>query len=93
MTSKGWALDNKDSPERYKIDCLTLTAGYSQLTNQPTHIVFLYRSYFHYQVKFVKDSGVEFSLFNRGRYNTNFGKVSLKSPLPLPYTREACNSE
>ena len=93
-SSKWWALD-KDAPEGHEIESLTSTAGYSQLINQLTHITNTSAScvvlIFTTNSSFVKDSGVELSLFDKCHDDIIFRKVSLKISIPPPYTREVWN--
>ena len=94
-SSKWWPLD-KDFPEGHEIESLTSTAGYSQLIDQPEQITNTSSScidlIFTTNSCFVKDSGVELSLFDKCHHNIIFGKVNLKIPLPA-YTREVWSYE
>ena len=86
---KWWAFD-KDSPEGRKIESLTSTAGYSQLIDQQKHITNTSSSCIDLvsttNSSFLKDSGIELSLFDICHHNIIFGKARPKISLLSPYT-------
>ena len=54
-----------------EIDSLTLSAGYKQIIDKPTHIV--------------NNSGGDVSIFDECHHNIIFDKVNISVPLPLIY--------
>ena len=89
-STKWWKLD-KENLEGREIN-ITRAAGYSQLINQPTHIIkdslscidLIFRS----NPNLIYSSGVEMSLFEKCYHNIVYGKIDFKIPIPPPYMRE-----
>ena len=86
-SSKWWNFE-QDSQEVNEIDSITSTAGYNQLTGYFNHVAKTPSSsinlIFTTNPNLIKETGVEFLLFDKCYHNLTFGKLSCKLPF-LPY--------
>ena len=89
--SKWWSSD-KQNFEGGGIHSSTTSAGYTQLTDQPTHIIS--NSFSCIDVVFasnpnvIYNSNVELSLFDKCYRNYVFGELNFMVPLPPTYKRQ-----
>ena len=72
-----------------ELDCLTLSAGYSQIFDKPTHIVKNSIScidlIFCTNTNVISEHRVNVSIFEKCDHNIIFGKIDIHVPLPPPY--------
>ena len=75
-----------------EIDNITTTAGYSQLINKPTHFINGTSScidlIFSSNVSFIRNYGIEQSIYEKCHHNITYGTLDFNAPLPPPYYRE-----
>ena len=92
--SRWWQNDITNSAGQ-EIDSLTLSAGYKQIIDKPTHIVNNSMScidlLFCTNQNTISNYGVDVSIFDKCHHNINFGKVNILVPLSLVYIREVWN--
>ena len=92
--SRCWQNDITKSAGQ-EIDSLTLSAGYKQIIDKPTHIVnnsmscteFLFCT----NQNTSSNYGVDVSIFDKCHRNIIFGKVNIRVSLPPVYIREVWN--
>ena len=92
--SRWWQNDITNSAGQ-EIDSLTLSAGYKQIIDKPTHIVNNSMScidlLFCTNQNTISNYGVDVSVFDKCHHNIIFGKVNIRVPLPPVYIREVWN--
>ena len=75
-----------------ELDSLTSTAGYTQLSDKPTHAFSGGSSFidliFCNKPEIVSEFGIDHSLFQTCHHNLIFAKISANMFLPLNYNRE-----
>ena len=90
--SSQWRSLDKENNEGREISFLTSSAGYSQLIDQPTHIIKESSScidlIFICNPSFISASRVELSLYEKCHHNLIYGKINFNVPLPPPYIRD-----
>ena len=90
--SPQWCTLDMENNKGCEISFLTSSAGYSQLTDQPTHITKESSSsidlIFTSNPSFLSASGVELSLYEKCHQNLIYGKINFNVPLPPPYICE-----
>ena len=71
---------------------IATTAGYSQLINKPTHFINGTSScidlIFSSNVSFIRNYGIEQSIYEKCHHNITYGTLDFNVPLPPPYYRE-----
>ena len=88
--SRWWQNDITKSAGQ-EIDSLTLSAGYKQIIDIPTHIVNNSMSCICTNQNTISNYGVDVSIFDKCHHNIIFGKVNICVPLPPVYIREVWN--
>ena len=90
--SSNWWKNDITNSVGEKLDSLTSSAGYSQIIDEPTHIVNNSTScidlIFCTNTNVISKRGVDVSIFERCHYNIIVGKTDIFVPLPPPYLRE-----
>ena len=88
-----WCSSEKNYLAVLEIDNITTTAGYSQLINKPTHFINGTSScidlIFSSNVSFIRNYGIEQSIYEKYHHNITYGTLDFNVPLPLPYYRES----
>ena len=90
-----WCQNDITNSAVQEIDSLTLSAGYNQIIDKPTHIVNNSMScidlFFCTNQNRISNYGVDVSIFNKCHHNIIFGKVNIRVPLPPVYIHEVWN--
>ena len=87
-----WYTTGKVNAAGPELDSITMTAGYSQMINKPTH--FLNESsscvdlIFSANTSFVKICGSEPLIYEKCHHNIIYGTLNFNIPLPPPYYRD-----
>ena len=88
--SKWCSFDTSDNIGK-KLDTITSTAGYSQITDKPTHFTNNSSSYtdliFTSNSSIIVDSSIEKSLCSSCHHDIIYGKINFRVPLPPPHFR------
>ena len=88
--SKWWPSDKETFKGRV-LHSLTISAGYTQLIDQPTHVINNSSSYidlaFASNPNVICNSDVGLSLFDKCHHNLIFGELNFMVPLPPTYKR------
>ena len=75
-----------------ELDSFTLSAGYNQIIDTPTHVINTSMSYidliFCTNQSVISNHGVDVSIFDKCRHNIIYGKINIRVPLPPTYVRE-----
>ena len=87
--SKWYSFDTSDNIGK-ELETITSTTGYTQIIDEPTH----FRNYsfscihliFTSNLSIIVDSGIEKSRCSRCYFDTIYGKIDLRVPLPPPRT-------
>ena len=89
--SIGWQ-NNITNSIPQKIDSLTLSAGYKQMIDKPTHVVNNSMScidlLFWTNQNTISSNRVDVSIFEKFHHNIIFAKINILVPLPPVYVRE-----
>ena len=83
-----WCSSDKNNKPGLEIDNITTTAGYSQLMNKPTHFINGTSSCIDL-ISFIRNYGIEQSIYEKYHHNITYGTLDFNVPLPLPYYRES----
>ena len=79
--SRWWQYDITDSTGQ-EIDCLTLSAGYKQMTDKPTHVVNNSMScidlLFSTNQSTISIYGIDVSIFDKCHHNIIFDKINIR---------------
>ena len=90
-SSNWWENDITNSVGK-ELDSLTLSAGYSQIIDKPTHIVNNSMScidlIFCTNTNVISKHGVNVCIFEKCHHDIIFGKIDIPVPLPPVYVRE-----
>ena len=88
-TSKWWSSD-KETFEGRAMHSLKTSAGYTQLIEQPTHVINNSSSCIGlvFASNVICNSGVELSLFDKCHHNLVSGELNFMLPLPPTYKRQ-----
>ena len=71
------------------IDNITISAGYSQLTNEPDCIDLIFSS----DLNITSNYGIEKTIHEKCHHGIIYGTLNFNVPLPPPYCREIWDSE
>ena len=74
-----------------ELDSLTLSAGYNQITDKPTHVINTMSCIdliFCTNQRVISNHGVDVSIFDKCHHNIIYGKINIRVPLPPTYVRE-----
>ena len=86
-----WKGDITNSAGR-EIASLTLSAGYTQITDKPTHVINNSMScidlIFCNNQNLISKYGVDASIFDKCHHSIIYGKIDIRIPLPPKYVRE-----
>ena len=87
-----WCASDKSSTAGIQLDNITMTSGYNQMIDKPTHYINESSScidlIFSSNVNLTKNCGVEQSLYEKCRHNIIYGTLNFNILLPPPYYRE-----
>ena len=87
-----WCSSDKNNIAGLEIDNITTTAGYSRLINKAIHFINGTSScvdlIFSSNVSFVRNYGIEQSIYEKRHHNITYGTLDFNVPLPPPYYRE-----
>ena len=87
-----WSSSDKNNIAVLEIDNITTTAGYSQLINKPTHFINGTSScidlIFCSNVSFIRNYGIEQSIYEKCHHNITYGTLDFNVPLPPLYYRD-----
>ena len=83
--------------EGQELDSLTLSAGYNQIIDKPTHVINTSMScidlIFCTNQSVISNHGVDVSIFDKCHHNIIYGKINIRVPLPPTYVREVWDYE
>ena len=72
-----------------ELDLLTLSAGYNQIIDKPTHVINTSMScidlIFCTNQSVISNHGVDVSIFDKCHHNIIYGKINIRVPLPPAY--------
>ena len=81
-----WCASDKNNTAGIELDNITMTSGYNQMTDKPTHFVNESQScidlIFSSNVNLTKNCGVEQSLYEKCDHNIIYGTLNFNIPLP-----------
>ena len=87
-----WWKNNITNLQGEEIDTLTSSAGYSQLIDEPIHVLNNSKScidlIFCTNKSIISNHGVDVSIFDKCHHNIIFGKIDIRVPLPPVYAHE-----
>ena len=87
-----WCASDKSNTTGIELDNITMTSGYNQMIDKPTHYINESSScidlIFSSNVNLTKNCGVEQSLYEKCRHNIIYGTLNFNILLPPPYYRE-----
>ena len=87
-----WCSSDKNNIAGLEIENITTTADYSQLINKPTHFINGTSScidlIFSSNVSFIRNYGIEQSIYEKCHHNITYGTLDFNVPLPPLYYRE-----
>ena len=87
-----WCSSDKNNIAGLEIDNITIMAVYSQLINKPTLFINETSSFidliFSSNVSFIRNYGIEQSIYEKCHHNITYDTHDFNVPLPLPYYRE-----
>ena len=87
-----WCASDKNNTAGIELDSITMTSGYNQMIDKPTHFINESSScidlIFSSNVNLTKNCGVEQSLYKSCHHNIIYGTLNFNIALPLPYFRE-----
>ena len=87
-----WCASDKSSTAGIQLDNITMTSGYNQMIDKPTHYINESSScidlIFSSNVNLTKNCGVEQSLYEKCRHNIIYGTLNFNILLPPPCYRE-----
>ena len=80
-----------------ELDLLTLSAGYNQIIDKPTHVINTSMScidlIFCTNQSVISNHGVDVSIFDKCHHNIIYGKINICVPLPPTYVQEVWDYE
>ena len=75
-----------------ELDSLTLSAGYNQIIDKPTHVINTSMSCIDFifctNQSVISNHGVDVSIFDKCHHNIIYGKINIRVPLPPAYVQE-----
>ena len=87
-----WWKNDITNLQDQELDSLTLSAGYNQFIDKPTHVINNSMScidlMFCTNKSVISNHGVDVSIFDKCHHNIIFGKINIHVPLPPTYVRE-----
>ena len=88
--SKWWKNDITNL-QGQELDSLTLSAGYNQIIDKPTHVINASKPCFDLtfctnQIV-ISNHGADVSIFDKCHHNIIYGKINIRVPLPQTYMR------
>ena len=94
--SKWWKNDITNL-QGQELDSLTLSAGYNQIIDRPTHVINTSMScidlIFCINQSVISNHGVDVSIFDKCHHNIIYFKINIRVPLPPTYVREVLDYE
>ena len=92
-----WWKNNTTNLQGQELDSLTLSAGYNQIIDKPTHVINTSMSCidlgFCTNQSAISNHGVDVSIFDKCHHNIIYGKINIRVPLPPTYVREVWDYE
>ena len=90
--SSKWSNSDKNNRASIELDNITVSAGYSQLINEPTHFVNKTSScidlIFSSDLNITSNCGIEKTIHEKCHDDIIYRTLNFNVPLPLPYCRE-----
>ena len=87
-----WWKNDITNLQGQELDSLTLSAGYNQIIDKPTHVINTYIScidlIFCTNPSVISNHGADVSIFDKYHRNIIYGKINICVPLPSTYVRE-----
>ena len=86
-----WWKNDMTNLQGQELDSLTLSAGYNQITDKPTHVINTMSCIdliFCTNQSVISNHGVDVSIFDKCHHNIIYGKINIRVPLPPTYVRE-----
>ena len=87
-----WWKNDMTNLQGQELDSLTLSAGYNQIIDKPTHVINTSMScidlIFCTNQSVISSHGVDVSIFDKCHHNIIYGKINIRVPLPPAYVRE-----
>ena len=87
-----WWKNDITNLQGQELDSLTLSAGYNQIIDKPTHVINTSMScidlIFCTNQSVISNHGVDVSIFDNCHHNIIYGKINIRVPLPPTYVRE-----
>ena len=92
-----WWKNDITNLEGQELDSLTLSAGYNQIIDKPTHVINTSMScidlIFCTNQSVISNHGVDVSIFGKCHHNIIYSKTNIRVPLPPTYVREVWDYE
>ena len=92
-----WWKNDITNLQGQELDSLTLSAGYNQIIDKPTHVINTFMSsidlIFCTNQSVISNHGVDVSIFDKCHHNIICGKINIRVPLPPTYVREVWDYE
>ena len=92
-----WWKNDITNLQGQELDSLTLSAGYNQIIDKPTHVINTSMScidlIFCTNQSVISNHGVDVSIFDKCHHNIIYGKINIRVPLPPTYVREVWDYE
>ena len=92
-----WWKNDITNLQGQELDSLTLSAGYNQIIDKPTHVINTSMScidlIFCTNQSVILNHGVDVSIFDKCHHNIIYGKINTRVPLPPTYVREVWDYE
>ena len=90
--SSKWCNSDKSNRAGIELDNITTSAGYSQLINEPTHIINKTSSYidliFSSDLNVTRNCGIEKTIYEKCHNDIIYGTLNFNVPLPPPYYKD-----
>ena len=87
-----WWKNDMTNLQGQELDSLTLSAGYNQIIDKPTHVINTSMScidlIFCTNQSVISNHGVDVSIFDKCHHNIIYGKINIRVPLPPAYVRK-----
>ena len=92
-----WWKNDISNLQDQELDSLTLSTGYNQIIDKPTHVINISMScidlIFCTNQSVISNHGVDVSIFDKCHHNIIYCKINIRVPLPPTYVREVWDYE
>ena len=97
LDSYRWWKNDITNYQGQELDLLTLSAGYNQFIDKPTHVINTSMSciglIFCTNQSVISNHGVDVSIFDKCHHNIIYVKINIRVPLPPTYVQEVWDYE